>query len=533
MTCRMTSESDGLPQLPTRLLEIDEPALGIPRVRNVASMKEKNIQYITLSHCWGTDELLTLRASTVDRLLSGIQVSELPLTFRDAIDIARKVVKKFLWIDSLCILQDSEDDWQAESSKMADIYSGSTCNVAASAAANASAGIFFERDDSLVRPCIVDSTGLSWKNNTAIHFCDTQMFNQDFKTGPLRSRGWVMQEVLLAPRVLYLHQRQIWWECLGLLACEMYPRGLPGSITIGNAHKGLSRIKSLKFATGWKSEDSREGLWEKIIEDYSACQLARPEDKLIALSGIAKAMRAILKDEYIAGLWKDKLYSQLLWRRPPNSLYLERPVCYRAPSWSWASVDGPIVAGLRDTTATTSHTTSIKILDIQLEAPTADLTGQITSGLLRLSGPLFMMKISKKINLAAPWKASEYTGSVYDRFSDSWSNHQIMPRFDTKDDDVDNGERLYYILKVKLWTFMCECLLLVRCKHATGNFRRCGVMSIERSIADNNRPPPPGHIPAPSFGDSPSTLPDETSESETMDLGSLEPEGKDYNISIV
>jgi hypothetical protein len=530
--CRRTSEGDGSRRFPRRLLQIDEPALGMVQVRNVDRMKEKNIQYITLSHCWGLEDFLTLKTTTVDRLQSGIAVADLPQTFRDAITIVRSLGMELLWVDSLCILQDSEDDWRAESSKMADIYSGSTCNIAASASPSASAGCFFERDDSFIRPCTVDVAQYMWKKNARFQIYDTQMFNEDFKTGPLRSRGWVMQEVLLAPRVMYFHRRQIWWECLGLLACEMYPCGLPAGITIDSAHKGLSRIKSWKFAGGQKSEDFKEGLWEKIIEDYSACELTRPEDKLIALSGIAKVMRDILKDEYIVGLWKGTLDSQLLWQRPPKSPFLERPAQYRAPSWSWASVNGPIVAGARNYTSTARDATLIRIVDIQLQTPTTDLTGQVTSGFLRLSGPLMTIKISKQSRLAGPWKSSEYTGSVYDRSSKSWAQHQIVPRFDTRDDDVETRERSYYLLQVRKWHYICECLLLLRCED--GKLRRCGVLSIPHDLADESRPPLLDRHPAINFGDDPFPLPDEESHaSETTDFDSLEPNGKDYIISIV
>ncbi len=102
--------------------------------------------YMTLSHCWGTVKLLTLTSETVETLSSGFLFSLLPPTFQDAVDVVLKLGISFLWIDSLCIFQDSLQDWQREAPLMCDVYRGSTCNIGASASTSSLEGLFRARD---------------------------------------------------------------------------------------------------------------------------------------------------------------------------------------------------------------------------------------------------------------------------------------------------------------------------------------------------------------------------------------------------
>lgn len=111
-------------QLPARLLEIGAPTFDRVRLwfpsKNTSLLQ--TVSYMTLSHCWGSAQFLTLTQSSLPRLEAGILTSELPKSFQDAIHITRELGVRFLWIDSLCILQDSVTDWQQESALMADVY---------------------------------------------------------------------------------------------------------------------------------------------------------------------------------------------------------------------------------------------------------------------------------------------------------------------------------------------------------------------------------------------------------------------------
>jgi len=183
---------------------------------------------------------------------------------------------------------------------------------------------------------------------------DSDFWENATTDAPLNRRGWVLQERLLPPRVLHFDREQLLWECHELDACEAYPLGIPhGSGTVFTHFKGLdpsSDGKRLRVLSGQNSDQdlNRYHLWNRILGSYMRCDLTCEEDKLIALSGIAKDMH-LLDDEYLAGLWRRQLPGQLLWKindcKQANGLPSRRPHNYRAPSWSWASVDGSGTAG--------------------------------------------------------------------------------------------------------------------------------------------------------------------------------------------
>ena len=76
------------------------------------------------------------------RRIESINMTDIPKTFQDAVLITRKLGYRYLWIDSLCIIQDSASDWQIESVKMADIYFNAVVNISADASPRSDSGIF-------------------------------------------------------------------------------------------------------------------------------------------------------------------------------------------------------------------------------------------------------------------------------------------------------------------------------------------------------------------------------------------------------
>ena len=168
-------------------------------------------------------------------------------------------------------------------------------------------------------------------------------------TAPLNGRAWVVQERLLSPRVLHYGKDQLLWECHELDACETYPQGLPSIAAIAHTlFKGLDPEvdgRRLRKFSNNKSDPDLDPyhLWAKVVQAYTSSDLSKPGDKLIAIYGIAKRFRSMLNDTYLAGLWLRVLPTQLLWHvddcSQANGLPAKRPPSYRAPSWSWASVD--------------------------------------------------------------------------------------------------------------------------------------------------------------------------------------------------
>ena len=335
---------------PKRLLRIGQPSREKIRLLLNPKQEGTRVQYATLSHCWGDSHISKLTSKSLYQLQEGIAISELGQTFQDAIFTARSLGIEFIWIDSLCILQDSARDWHQEAHMMSSVYRFATLNIAASVAADSEAGCFPERSTPMVKPCTVQSAWVDCHNYSYLLYHEN-FWEDAFKDMPLMKRAWVLQELLLAPSVLHLGGTQLFWECSELKACETYPAGLPPNMRPGRISREI--VGGLFNNAGYRaggiesgSETNRKDLWrlwEGIVELYSDLRLTYTSDKLVALSGIAKLMEQTLNDQYCAGLWRERLVTQLFWICDCDEQRLRpRPTPYRAPSWSWASLDGPV-----------------------------------------------------------------------------------------------------------------------------------------------------------------------------------------------
>ncbi|KAF2247298.1 HET-domain-containing protein [Trematosphaeria pertusa] len=303
---------------PTRLLEIGQPDPPKVRLRLYPNQECNGIQYATLSHCWGASKVLRLTSASFQDLEKGIEISKLAQTFQDAIFTARSLGIHFLWIDSLCIFQDSQKDWQQEAALMSHVYKNSTLNIAASVAADSNAGCFSEKDPSSIGPCMVQTAWIDSYNDT-YHLYHEDFWDNTLKNMPLTKRARAVQELLLAPRVLHLCGKQLFWECYNLRACGTYPGGTPPTSLLhwvsGDARwQAFSEAGTRHVAVESSPKHSKTTLlelWHGIVEMYTKCNLTYTTDKLVALSGIAKLMEQALDDEYCAGLWRSRLATEL------------------------------------------------------------------------------------------------------------------------------------------------------------------------------------------------------------------------------
>ncbi len=235
--------------------------------------------YATLSHCWGKAKRLKLLQSNLAQLRTSITIKDLPTSYLEAIAVCRRFQFRYIWIDSLCIIQDSSEDWQCEAATMKDVYQNSIMNIAAAAAAESSEPSFARRDVSLLQPLKLRAEwdGLAQKD---YYLTDGGMYENEVEDSPLRRRAWVIQEVWLTARTLNLTEPQLWWECRQLEACEAYPGG------IQRPWLSLARQGAGSGVPPEREELYRR--WNKLVETYAACHLTVPSDEMIAFSGIAQ-----------------------------------------------------------------------------------------------------------------------------------------------------------------------------------------------------------------------------------------------------
>ncbi|KAL8366475.1 hypothetical protein RB595_004989 [Gaeumannomyces hyphopodioides] len=400
-TCTQSHEecNDGTPKVawyPTRLLEcgIDGDSETLRLVES--SKTTVGGPYMTLSHCWGDADCLKLTTDNYTQLLQDIPLSAIPQLYRDALVVTKELSVKYLWVDSLCIIQHGDDwaDWDREVNLMDQVYSNSFCNISALTAPDSHQSMFHDRNpDALYPPkacCTVlipKPEPLEWTvinkpwtiiNNPG-HRWDTEVVS-----ARLNTRAWVLQERLLSPRILHFGRSQVYWECRRLEASEVWPGGFPENIWPDYSVFCQRDFYSRRYTSAG---------WWRIIEVYSACEVTFPKDRLVAMSAVARRAAAAFQDTYVAGLWRSALEDLLSWRVVPrNGPVGTRAAAgltevYCAPSWSWASVDVPVRYIWRNHPGLL-----VEAQEVHLDYATADKMGRLTGGWLRLHGLLQQME---------------------------------------------------------------------------------------------------------------------------------------------
>lgn len=337
--------------LPTRLIDLGEDGEPNWKLRDTSSdhFGPPTPQYLTLSYRWGVNPSLLLTSSTIPAFYAGQPIRDLPQTFKDLVVVARHFKIRYVWIDSLCIIQDSKKDWLAESSTMRHVYANSACNIAASASRDSDGGLFRTRDPDQVHRGTIKTT-IASTTPQEYYILVRHYWEYFIHGGALHDRGWIFQEFFLAPRLLYFAESQLLWECFEKQKCEAFPSGIPRKLGL---RVGLP--KSLEYLLNISKESLLPGelvlpgqmsahtteLWMEMVDSYTRCQFTRPSDKLLAFDGIAKIFQEVSGDEYIAGMWKSRILDLIDWRViNPTSRAADTN---RASSWSWASVDGLIL----------------------------------------------------------------------------------------------------------------------------------------------------------------------------------------------
>jgi hypothetical protein len=308
--------------------------------------------YITLSHRWTKQKYKKLESSTIAQLQRTVNVRRLPQVFQDAIKIARHLGIHYLWIDSLCIKQgkDNRTDWLTESKMMDRVYGFAHLNISATWSVKAGDRLLGKSSWASKLPSQIE---IDFENISRKYFViDGDLWDDEVNYGPLNERGWVFQERYLARRVVHFGQSQLAWECREWRALEMFPDGLPQSLRVSQTKHECTTATTEPISRSTELQDLKFAKeWQLLLDDYSPCEFSFRNDKLIALEGIARRIMTHRPgDTYLAGLWKSTALYDLLWHRDEydREQFPIAKTCDRAPSWSWASVDGHIKFPLVD-----------------------------------------------------------------------------------------------------------------------------------------------------------------------------------------
>lgn len=309
--------------IPNRLIDVGSRPLFTDQIKLKHTKEWKTpLRYAALSHCWGTMQPRKLLQSNVHAFIEGIRLNDLPKSFQDAVYTTRKLGIQYLWIDSLCILQDSKEDWDVESSLMTQVYGGCLLNIAAAASDDCTGGLFQERPSSYMGPCFISLESQEKAATSWYQLWDHNLWNDEFETAKLNTRAWVMQERMLSPRTLAFTKTQLYWECRCKGASEEFPSEYPIELferrkrefKQPELHNKL-KVKAINdHADGRLGSDHIPRLslaWHNLVMLYSRKHMTFEQDKLIAINGLASLFAQLIKSDYLAGLWKSTLLSDL------------------------------------------------------------------------------------------------------------------------------------------------------------------------------------------------------------------------------
>lgn len=364
--CAFTSES----YTPSRILDISHEN---PKLILREDLRDA-IEYVALSHCWGISQPLKTVRGNIDSHRKGIPLKSLPATFRDAVKVTKMIGLRYLWIDSLCILQEKDkEDWEREANQMGKVYGSAELVLAATVASSPDAGFLRNRPEFDLghASALMDGQTIPIESKYHLIFEHDSIYTGN---GPLDRRAWAFQERLLARRYLAYGSSEARWECRQDSFCEC---GL-----VSTEAQSSDRGRSLDNMLITTPPSGRKELWINICRTYAQRKLTVASDKLVALSAVASRFQSKYGDTYLAGLWKENLIPLLLWWPGRNG----KPVDFYAPSWSWVSVDTNFLSF--DASIEESSTLAT-VVDGSVTTSTANKFGTVSKRHIRLRGRAF------------------------------------------------------------------------------------------------------------------------------------------------
>ncbi|KAJ5999400.1 HET-domain-containing protein [Penicillium sp. IBT 35674x] len=271
----------------------------------------------------------------------GIAYEILPKTFQDAVVFTRKLGYRFLWIDSLCIVQDDSEDWLAEAGRMAGIYEHAALTLAAASSTDSVGGLFRKST-----PEALIGHGKEGKTQLAVRqFSNPVFFEYGHRQSalekpgkdqisPLMKRAWIYQERMLSGQILFFTPLELVFECRVSSKTE-------------SGYPWIDSRPKHTFTSVYSSERSTNFplLWRQLVAQFTQLQLSLNNDRLSAIAGIATRLSERLTGgesmSYFAGSWRETFIQDMLWESSTRIGNSPPRINECIPTWSWARSDLP------------------------------------------------------------------------------------------------------------------------------------------------------------------------------------------------
>ncbi|KAI8649334.1 HET domain-containing protein [Fusarium sp. Ph1] len=436
--------SKGTCESPARLLKLGQDESTVCLVPN-----HQHYRYAALSYCWGGDQEYKLTRARLAAYQASIRVASLPKSVQDAIQVAQSIEGiSYIWIDSLCIIQDDDDDKGSQLAKMGDIYRGAMVTISAASAGSCYEGFLKSREcPEKAKPIakIPFISGTWGKGEVYL----VPHAGREADPDPINYRAWTLQEHVLSPRILYYSSLQPHWLCRS-------ERKSDGGMRFPQVLE--SRRYGDEMGLFAFSGDGAHRTWVELLATYTRRNMTNPGDRYVAIEAIGQDVAKAMGTDYVAGLFANTWAIDLSWMaEQPQPCPSQRA----GPSWSWTSISGAInmVERERDT----KDTIEVVSFDVKWKIPGAR-SGEIQSASLKVRA---WMK-PQKLHFGPARRRAQ--------FADCTGAH-IAYYPDTIDSSYEDGK------VVDLWLmevsqlfqghhFNCEIWGLVLCREGSGAFKR-------------------------------------------------------------
>lgn len=320
--------------LPSRVLDVGNSADSQPTLNLKINETDTHASYLALSYCWGGPQPLRLLLENIEILTAGIDFENLPRSIQDAVIVTRELGFRYLWVDALCIIQNCVADKKREITRMSSIYKNAAVTIAASSSKSATEG-FLSNEIEPYCPEFEFQVPMSG-NRVGTVYMSAEPYEPEHH---LDTRGWTFQEFMLSTRILFFSDYELLWQCK-----EVDLKGVSG--------RGLEYTQPLEALPWVVFDDDAEPffgsddtekiyLWKTVVQQYTERDLTVPSDRLDAIMGIVCELETLWRHECVYGIWKRWFIELLAWYKPYSEREKTRHV-ERAPSWSWASLNGVV-----------------------------------------------------------------------------------------------------------------------------------------------------------------------------------------------